>query len=322
MQYFMRGDFIKRLMFLLLFMLALLPKPSVSAATLQSQAGQVSTASGSLNVRSSPSVSAPRVITLPRGSHVTLLERAGDWWRIEYGKGLYGYCSASYLMPISSTPLTVATSSGSLNVRTGPGTSYSKAASLYKGEVVLSLSTSGGWTRILYHGGKVGFVSSQYLSGVNAPVSLWVPSFKQTDPRWASLTLGTSGKPMSQIGCATTAIAMLESHRQGKQITPDVMASQLRYTATGSVYWPSHYRVDTNASGYLTKVYNLLKQGKPILFGATNQYGSQHWVIVKGFTGGDIRSENFSILDPGSSSRTTLAQFLSVYPNFYKYFTY
>lgn len=318
----MRGDFIKRLMFLLLFMLALLPKTGASAATLQSQAGTVTTASGSLNVRSSPSVSAPRVTTLPRGSHITLMERSGDWWRIEYGKGLYGYCSASYITPISAAAVTVATNSGSLNVRSGPGTSYGKAASLYKGEVVLRLSTEGGWSRILYHGGKVGFVSAQYLSGSNTPVSLWVPYYKQNDSRWASVTLGTSGKPMSQIGCATTAIAMLESHRQGKSITPDVMASQLRYTATGSVYWPTHYRVDTNASGYLTRVYERMKQGKPILFGATNRYGSQHWVIIRGFTGGEVKPENFQILDPGSSSRTTLAQFLSAYPNFYKYFTY
>lgn len=309
-------------MFLFFLLLALLPKPGASAATLQSQAGTVTTGSGSLNVRSSPSVTAPRVTSLPRGSHITLMERSGDWWRIEYGKGLYGYCSASYITPISGTAVTVATNSGSLNVRTGPGTSYAKSASLYKGEVVLQLSAQNGWSRILYHGGKIGYVSAQYLSGANPAVSLWVPSFKQTDPRWASLTLGTSGKPMSQIGCATTAIAMLESHRQGKSITPDVMASQLRYTPSGSVYWPSHYRVSTNASGYLTSIYGLMRQGKPILFGATNRYGSQHWVIIRGFTGGEVKPENFQILDPGSSSRTTLAQFLSAYPNFYKYFTY
>ena len=308
-------------MFLVLFMLALLPKPTASAATLQSQAGTVTTASGTLNVRSSPSVTAPRVTSLPRGSHVTLMEKTGDWWRIEYGKGLYGYCSASYLTPVSSNAVTVSTNSGSLNVRTGPGTQYERAASLYKGEVVLRLSTEGSWSRILYHGGKIGYVSSQYLSGSNSPVSFWVPYFKQTDPRWASVTLGSSGKPMSQIGCATTAIAMLESHRQGKSITPDVMATQLRYTATGSVYWPSHYRVDSSASGYLSRLYERMQQGKPILFGATNQYGSQHWVIIKGFTGGELKPENFVILDPGSSSRTTLAQFLAAYPNFYKYFT-
>jgi SH3-like domain-containing protein len=250
------------------------------------------------------------------------MEKTGDWWRIEYGKGLYGYCSASYLTPVSSNAVTVSTNSGSLNVRTGPGTQYAKAASLYKGEVVLRLSTEGSWSRILYHGGKTGYVSSQYLSGSNSPVSFWVPYFKQTDPRWASVTLGSSGKPMSQIGCATTAIAMMESFRTVSTITPDVMSTNLRYTSSGNVYWPGHYTTVTNSSGYLNRIYLLLKQGKPVLLGATNSYGSQHWVVIRGFSGGSLSASNFSIHDPGTYGRTNLQQFLDVYPNFYKYFHY
>jgi hypothetical protein len=127
---------------------------------------------------------------------------------------------------------------------------------------------------------------------------------------------------MSQIGCATTAIAMMESFRQGRTIYPDAQASQLRYTASGSVYWPSHYTVSTNSAGYLNRVLELLKQGKPVLLGATNSYGSQHWVVVTGFTGGSVTEANFTIHDPGTYYRTTLQEFLSVYPYFYKYFHY
>jgi len=295
------------------------------AATLNSRAGAVTTASGNLNVRSVASSSSARVASLPKGSHITLMERINDWWRVEYGKNQFGYCSAAYITPIEGTAVSVSTSTGSLNVRSGPGTGYSKVGSLYKGEAVIRLSTSGGWSRILYHGNKVGYVSAQYLSGGNpaiSPVSLSVPSFKQNDTRWASVTIGSSGKPMSQIGCATTAIAMVESHRLGKTIYPNVMASQLRYTPSGSVYWPSHYTVSTNSSGYLNRFLELLKQGKPILFGATNSYGSQHWVVVTGFAGGGVNASNFSIHDPGTYSRTNLQQFLNQYPNFYKYFHY
>ena len=115
---------------------------------------------------------------------------------------------------------------------------------------------------------------------------------------------------------------MVESYRQGKTITPDAMAKQLRYTSGGSVYWPSHYTVTTSSSGYLSRIYDLLKQGKPVLLGATNRYGSQHWVVIRGFTGGSLTPANFTIHDPGTYSRTTLQQFLEIYPNFYKYFHY
>lgn len=298
----------------------LFPAQRTQAATLASVPGAVTTASGSLNVRSSPSTGAPVVASLPKGSHITLMERSGSWWRVEFGKNQFGYCSASYITPISGTAVQVATASGSLNVRSGPGTGYAKTGSLPKGETVIRLSTANGWSRILYHGTKTGYVSAAYLSGGYGSVTLNVPDYKQTDSRWANVTLGSSGKPMSQIGCATTAIAMVESHRRGYRVTPDAMARELRYTPSGSVYWPEHYTTVTNETGYLTKIHTLLRQGKSVLLGARNDHGSQHWVVIYGFRGGELTPSNFLIRDPGSRSRTTLQHFLAAYPNFYKYF--
>lgn len=310
--------------------MALLAAPMpVRAATSTSKAGVVSTSGSRLNVRSSASTSGSVVASLANGSYVTLLSKSGSWWQVEYAKGQYGYCHANYISSVSGSAATVATQSGSLNVRSGAGTSYSKVASLWKGETVIVLSTAGGWSRILYHGAKTGYVSTQYLStgsssaaGYSA-VSLSLPSFKQTDSRWASVKIGSSGKTMAQIGCATTAIAMMESHRTGTTIYPDAMAKKLTYTSSGSVYWPSNYTVVTSSSGYLNGIYTQLKAGKPVLFGAKNSYGSQHWVVITGFTGGSsLTASAFTIHDPGSNSRTTLQQFLNSYPTFYKYFYY
>ena len=127
---------------------------------------------------------------------------------------------------------------------------------------------------------------------------------------------------MAKIGCATTAIAMMESHRTGTTITPDAMAKKLTYTATGNVYWPSYYTVVTQKADYLTNILSLLRQGKPVLFGAKNAYGSQHWVVITGFTGGNVSAQNMTIYDPGSGGRVNLQQFLDAYPTFYKYFCY
>ncbi len=306
---------------IILFLLVL--SVPVNAADNNSQAGQISISSGRLNVRAGASSGAPVVSSLPKGSHVTLISKSGSWWKVEYAENKYGYCHADYIQVLSGNPRTVNTNSGNLNVRSGPGSGYGKTGSVSKGETVIVLSTSGSWSRILYDGTKTGYVSSQYLSGAYGPVSLWVRNMKQMDERWADTVIGTSGKTISQIGCATTAIAMLESHRTGVVRYPDEMATILRYTPSGNVYWPSHYTSVTNRSGYLVSIYQLLKQGKPILFGATNQYGSQHWVIITGFIGGEsITAGHFTIQDPGSYSRTNLQQFLNAYPNFYKYFYY
>ena len=294
----------------------------VQAAINISGVGVVATNNGGLNVRKAAGTNSAIITSLPKGSYITLLSRTGDWWYVEYNKGQYGYCHAEYIRQISATISNVNTQSGNLNVRSGPGTSYTRIGSLSKGETVLVLSGSGNWSRILYHGTKIGYVSSQYLKSVNQTVALNVPSFKQTDSRWANVLIGQSGKTMAKIGCATTAIAMMESYRTGSTIYPDTMAKKLNYTSSGNVYWPSHFKTVTDSSGYLSRIYDLLKQGKPVLFGAKNGNGSQHWVVITGFFGGDITAANFKINDPGSSYRTTLQQFLDGYPNFYKYFYY
>lgn len=294
---------------------------TADAATLESRAGAVTTGSGRLNVRAQASSSSAVVATLDKGSYITLISKSGSWWKVEYGEGKYGYCHADYITIVQGTPVTVTASA--LNVRTGPGTSYSRTATVYNGETVILLTTANGWSRVLYHGTKTGYVSAQYLSNYYAPVSLWVQNFKQMDARWSDVLIGTSGKTMAQIGCATTAIAMLESHRVGRAITPDEMALNLTYTSTGSVYWPSHFTTVTNSSGLLGRIHTRLMQGKPVLFGATNAYGSQHWVVITGYSGGTVlTASDFTIRDPGSYSRTNLEQFLNEYPNFYKYFFY
>lgn len=294
-----------------------------NAATLDSKAGVVSISSGTLNVRSSASTNASLVASLNKGSYVTLISKSGSWWYVEYTKGRYGYCHGDYISSVSGSTATVKIQSGSLNVRSGAGTSYGKIGTLAKGETVIVLSSSSGWSRILYHGTKTGYVSAQYLSSGYPSVSLKVPNFKQTDSRWANAVIGESGKTMAQIGCATTAVAMMESYRTGTTIYPDAMAKKLTYTASGSLYWPSNFVTVTSQSGYLSGIYEKLRQGNPVLFGARDSNGKQHWVVITGFAGGNtLAASAFTIQDPGSNSRTNLQQLLDVYPTFYKYFYY
>ena len=311
----------KRLCTFLLALMTALALSIAASAAQSGSAGQVWTSSGRLNVRAAPSTSAAVVHQLPSGSYVTLRELSGSWFQVEYAPGAYGYCHANHISYVPASPATVAVEWGSLNVRSGPSTGYGRIGTLTRGTSVQVLSRSGDWSRILYGGTKTGYVSSRYLSASGA-ISLPVPSYKQTDGRWADVKLGSSGKTIAQIGCATTAIAMVESYRTGTTIYPHTMATRLSYTASGSVYWPDWYTPHTNSSGYLTALRSQLTQGKCVLLGARNSAGSQHWVVVTGFSGGSLTPANFTIHDPGSKSRTTLAQFFSVYPNFYKYFTY
>lgn len=297
-----------------------------ASAASASYAGKVSTASGNLNVRSSPSSSAAVITSLKNSAWVTLTQKSGSWWKVEYANNKYGWCHADYIKKYdSSYPMTVSVSSGNLNVRSGAGTSYAVKTKLPKGETVVRISSSGGWTRILYNGNKTGYVSSSYLKKVTSgttysKITMSVPSFKQTDSRWASYPIGTKGDTIGTIGCTTTALAMTESYHQGKTVNPKAMAQKLSYSASGMLYWPTYYSTELADSSYLARIYALLKSGKPVVFGATKANGSQHWVTVTGYSAStsSLSAKYFTVNDPGSNSRTTLADFIAAYPNAYK----
>ena len=305
---------------------ALLAAPfSASAANASSSAGLVDVSGGSLNVRRSASTSSEVISSLYKGSYLTLMWKTGSWWYVEYDDGRYGYCHSDYIDSVSSTAKVVRTASGNLNVRSGAGTSYSRIGSLPSGEVVLVLWQTGDWSRILYNGTKLGYVKSSYLTSTASysAISLSVPHYMQTDKRWASVTLGSSGKTIYRVGCATTSIAMIESYRTGKTIYPDVMSKKLKYTSSGNVYWPSDYNVRTSSSGYLSTIYSELKAGRPVLIGVKTSAGGQHWVVITGCkASSSLKTSDFLINDPADSSRTTLADLYADYPIFYKYFTY
>lgn len=293
-------------------------------------AGKVSTTSTALNVRSSASGSSTVKAKLSKDSYVTLISKSGNYWRVQYSASGYGYCHADYIKTSSTKVRTVKTTSGRLRVRSSASSTATVKDYLSSGTQVTVLSTSGGFSRILYNGTKRGYVSSSYLTteavtsdSSYKAIKLSVPDYKQTDSRWANVTLGSSGQTIARIGCATTAIAMLESYRTGTTIYPNAMAKKLSYTSGGAVYWPSHYTIITSSSGYLSKIYNLLKAGKPVLIGAKKSNGSQHYVVITGVKAtGTLTTSAFYINDPGSNTRKTLNQFFADYPNFYKMMHY
>jgi len=150
----------------------------------------------SLNVRGTPSTSGKRVTSLSSGTQVKILESLDGWYRIE-ANGKTGYVSSQYVSlsqpeqaandtPAQSQPEPQPepqpeiqpesqpennaeqtaqdsktygmVSASSLNVRSGPGSSYEKVNSLTSGAQVEILEKLDGWYRI-----EGGYVSADYI---------------------------------------------------------------------------------------------------------------------------------------------------------------
>lgn len=272
-----------------------------------------------LNVRSAPTTASAVRGKLQAGRSVTLYEKSGNWWRIGYAGGS-GYVYAAYIEEQHLAVRYVRTYGGNLHVRAAASTASAVIDSLPNTSAVLILGVEGNFARVLLPDERTGYVSRDYLV-IAAPtvgsdaVALAVPSYKQYDSRWASRRLPGSGEKLSTHGCAVTALAMAESYRTGDTVTPtDILAAE-QFTANGAIYWPTTY---TWGDASLATVRAALLAGKPVILHVQKPNGSTHFVTVYGFTGGALDAANFRILDPGSESRTTLADLLAVYPNIVK----
>ena len=299
---------------------------SASAADASSKAGRVATESTALNLRKSATTSSAVVKQMKKGKYLTLLKKEGSFWLVEYAKGKTAYAHGNYIDTVSSKVMFVATQSGNLNVRSSASATAEIRTTLPKGTVVLKLSEKNSFTKILYNGSSTGYVSTAYLSelkstGEYKKISLSVPSFKQTDSRWADIRIGTQGDTIRSSGCTTTALSMTESFHLGKTVTPADMVKRLSYSASGMLYWPTDYVTElVTSSDYLSKIYTQLSKGKPVILGMKKSNGAQHWVVITGHTKStsSLSANNFTINDPGSNVRTVLSEFVSAYPTAYK----
>lgn len=103
----------------------------------------------SLNIRSGAGTSQPRLAAVTRGTSVTVLERQGDWAKIEHN-GIVGFVLAVHLRPSAAAEqvITAVVTANRANLRSGPGTSYSRLASLVRNTSVEVLTNKGTWTRV------------------------------------------------------------------------------------------------------------------------------------------------------------------------------
>ena len=138
----------------------------VGASAASVGAGTVNT--DALRLREEASTSSTILATASKGDTVVVLEDAGNgWYKVDY-KSVEGYMSADYVTVATKADVTIGyglvkTGGSTLNVRSGPGTSYGKVTSLSDGAVVTIVGIDNGWYKIKTSGGTVGYVSSDSM---------------------------------------------------------------------------------------------------------------------------------------------------------------
>ena len=133
----------------------------------------------SVNLRKGPGTSYTVIKALSRGTEVGYISESNGWAKVSYN-GTVGYMSAKYLgnkstqAPSdnnqSSTDETVKSTKvvtgSSVNLRKGPGTSYTVIKALSRGTEVGYISESNGWAKVNYNG-TIGYMSASYLGNAS-----------------------------------------------------------------------------------------------------------------------------------------------------------
>ncbi|MGL6108215.1 C40 family peptidase [Romboutsia sp.] len=159
-----------------------------------------------VNFRTGPSTSNSSMGKLNKGTDVGFISESNGWSKISHN-GKIGYMSSQYLSnknndssnnnnnnnTDNSIKSNKVVNGNSVNFRTGPSTSNSSMGKLNKGTEVGFISESNGWSKISYNG-KIGYMSSQYLSNKNDSGSPSIPSSEKAD-KVISFAKNLLGKP-------------------------------------------------------------------------------------------------------------------------------
>ena len=232
-------------------------------------AAEIKVTTANLNMRTGPGTSYGVITVIPKGAQVSVSGYSGDWAKVTYS-GKNGYAHSSYLKnPAASVRYTTA----NLNMRSGPGTSYSVILVIPKGAEVSVLDSSSTWFKVSY-GGKTGYASSSYLtSSPSAP-----PPPAQLPVRYTTADLNLRTGP-------STSYPIILSMPKGSQVT----------ILDTTYAWPK-VRYDTK-EGYASPSY--LSTTLP----STSPSGSPAVVINKGNRSSSVKRIALTFDDHGTAAQ-------------------
>ena len=136
--------------------------------TLPAQADTATITGNGVNMRSGPGTNYQIIDTIPKGTVAEVLSQQDGWVKI-YSARISGWVSASYV-EIKQTPKVTVTGE-TVNLRSGPGTSYSKTGEALRGDQLTLIEKQGDWYKVKTASGTICYISTAYAQTSNQTAS-------------------------------------------------------------------------------------------------------------------------------------------------------
>lgn len=123
-----------------------------------------------LRLRSQPTTASSTLAYAASGEYVIIYGKSGDWYHVSYNL-TDGYMHADYLNTYSRRNVELGygnVNANKVNVRSGPGTSYTSLTRANSGDRAYIIGYNNQWYKVIYNS-HVGYIRSDYLNPTEIP---------------------------------------------------------------------------------------------------------------------------------------------------------
>lgn len=141
---------------------------SAKGGTLTTHIGVVD--ASALRLRSGPSTGYSTLATAQRGEYVVITGKTGSWYKVNFNL-TSGYMHADYLDAFTTKNVELGygrVNGTKVNVRSGPGTSYSIVSQVNTGHKAYIIGFNNQWYKVI-SGSHIGYIRSDYLDLTEIP---------------------------------------------------------------------------------------------------------------------------------------------------------
>lgn len=245
---------------------------SAKDGTLTTHIGTVS--ASALRLRSGPSTSSTTLAYASHGEYVVIIGQSGSWYKVNFNL-TEGYMHKDHLNTYTAKNVELGYGSvngNKVNIRSGPGTSYSALTRASTGDKAYIIGFNNQWYKVIF-GSHIGYIRSDYLNLTEIPYENQASS---KDPLFFVNGVST--------GVAPSASA-LSGGASGSSIRQDVVSNAKKLLGTPYVWGGTSPR-GFDCSGFTQYVMNL--SGIQLPRTTTEQYKVGTYVAKSDLQPGDL----------------------------------
>ncbi|MBQ7415465.1 MAG: C40 family peptidase [Oscillospiraceae bacterium] len=225
-----------------------------------------------LRLRSAPSTSSTTLAYAPRGEYVIIYGKTGQWYHVGYNL-TEGFMHESYLTTYTRKNVELgygSISGNKVNIRSGPGTSYSSVARANKGDQAYIIGFNNQWYKVIYNT-HIGYIRSDYLDLTEIPYE----------------NQASQNKPLFFVNGKSTGITPSASALNGTTsgTAQQIITNAKKYLGTPYV-WGGTTPKGFDCSGYVQYVFR--QSGITLPRTTTEQYKVGTYVAKSNLQPGDL----------------------------------